>query len=72
MADALVIRPPQIDVDDPKMEGTGFTIRKFQMRGRFAMRLADFLNVGQNQKFTACPSRSAQPPTSIFVRVCAK
>jgi len=42
MADALAIRPSQIDIDDPKMEGTGFTIRKFQMRGRFAMRLADY------------------------------
>jgi hypothetical protein len=42
MADALTIRPSQIDIDDPKMEGTGFTIRKFQMRGRFAMRLADY------------------------------
>ena len=36
MADALAIRPSQIDVDDPKMEGAGVTIRKFQMRGRLA------------------------------------
>ena len=40
--DTLSIRPSQIDVDDPKVEREGFTIHKFQMRGRFAMRLADY------------------------------
>ncbi len=42
MADALAIRPSQIDVDDLMVEGKGFVVRKFQMRGRFAMRLADY------------------------------
>ena len=42
MANALAVRPSQIDVDDPKIEETGYTIHKFQMRGRFAMRLADY------------------------------
>lgn len=42
MASALSIRPSQIDVDDPRVRGDSFTIRKFQMRGRFAMRLADY------------------------------
>jgi len=42
MADALAIRPSQIDVDEPMAEGKGFVVRKFQMRGRFAMRLADY------------------------------
>jgi hypothetical protein len=42
MANALAIRPSQIDVDDLQVGGKGFAIRKFQMRGRFAMRLADY------------------------------
>lgn len=42
MATALSIRPSQIDVDDLRIEGDSLTIRKFQMRGRFAMRLADY------------------------------
>ncbi len=40
--DALSIRPSQIDVDDPIVEGKKLVINKFQMRGRFAMRLADY------------------------------
>lgn len=42
IADALAIRPSQIDVDDPTIEGDVIVIKKFQMRGRFAMRLADY------------------------------
>lgn len=40
MAAALSIRPSQIDVDDLNMDS--FKLDKFQMRGRFAMRLADY------------------------------
>ncbi len=42
MAAALSIRPSQIDVDDLQVEDDAVTIGKFQMRGRFAMRLADY------------------------------
>ncbi len=42
MASALAIRPSQIDVDDLRVDGEALAIRKFQMRGRFAMRLADY------------------------------
>jgi hypothetical protein len=42
MAQALAIRPSQIDVDDVHVDGKSLTISKFQMRGRFAMRLADY------------------------------
>lgn len=42
MASALSIRPSQIDVDDPQVDGETLSIGKFQMRGRFAMRLADY------------------------------
>ena len=42
MAQALAIRPSQIDVDDVHVDGEALDIRKFQMRGRFAMRLADY------------------------------
>jgi hypothetical protein len=42
MAAALSIRPSQIDVDDPQVSDDTITISKFQMRGRFAMRLADY------------------------------
>jgi hypothetical protein len=42
MAQALAIRPSQIDVDDVHVEGEALAISKFQMRGRFAMRLADY------------------------------
>ncbi|MGQ0530812.1 MAG: helicase-related protein, partial [Panacagrimonas sp.] len=42
MASALAIRPSQIDVDDVHVDGAALAISKFQMRGRFAMRLADY------------------------------
>lgn len=42
MATALSVRPSQIDVDDPAVENGELVIGKFQMRGRFAMRLADY------------------------------
>ncbi len=42
MAQALSIRPSQIDIDDVQVDGESLTISKFQMRGRFAMRLADY------------------------------
>jgi hypothetical protein len=42
MAQALAIRPSQIDVDDVHVDGEALAISKFQMRGRFAMRLADY------------------------------
>ncbi|MEQ1711637.1 MAG: helicase-related protein, partial [Hyphomicrobium sp.] len=42
MADAISIRPSQIDVEDPTVDGDTLVINKFQMRGRFAMRLADY------------------------------
>ncbi|MCU9850627.1 helicase-related protein [Defluviimonas sp. WL0024] len=42
MAHALAIRPSQIEVDDVHVDGECLAIRKFQMRGRFAMRLADY------------------------------
>lgn len=42
MVDALSIRPSQIDVEDPTVDGDTLVINKFQMRGRFAMRLADY------------------------------
>ncbi len=42
IADALAIRPSQIDVEDPTIDGDQLVIKKFQMRGRFAMRLADY------------------------------
>ncbi len=42
MATALSIRPSQIDVDEPRVKSGALAIRKFQMRGRFAMRLADY------------------------------
>ena len=42
IAGALAIRPSQIDVEDPTVEGQKLVINKFQMRGRFAMRLADY------------------------------
>src|SRR3546814_19983951 len=42
MLAALSVRPSQIDVDDPKLGEDTLTIGKFQMRGRFAMRLADY------------------------------
>ena len=41
-ASALAIRPSQIDVDDVHADDESLTIDKFQMRGRFAMRLADY------------------------------
>lgn len=42
MADALSIRPSQIDVDNPSIVEGRLKVDKFQMRGRFAMRLADY------------------------------
>jgi hypothetical protein len=42
MAEALSVRPSQIDVDDPAIKNGALTIGKFQMRGRFAMRLSDY------------------------------
>jgi hypothetical protein len=42
MADALSIRPSQIDVDNPTITEGSLKVDKFQMRGRFAMRLADY------------------------------
>lgn len=42
MVTALSIRPSQIDVDDPQVNDDSITMGKFQMRGRFAMRLADY------------------------------
>jgi len=42
ISDALAIRPSQIDVEDPTVDGKKLVINKFQMRGRFAMRLADY------------------------------
>lgn len=42
MVDALSIWPSQIDVEDPTVDGDTLVINKFQMRGRFAMRLADY------------------------------
>lgn len=42
MADALSIRPSQIDVDNPAIIDGKLKVDKFQMRGRFAMRLADY------------------------------
>ena len=42
IANALSIRPSQIDVEDPTVVGRKLAINRFQMRGRFAMRLADY------------------------------
>jgi len=42
MADALSIRPSQIDVDNPIVVEGRLKVAKFHMRGRFAMRLADY------------------------------
>jgi hypothetical protein len=42
IAEALSIRPSQIDVEDPTLGDKKLIINKFQMRGRFAMRLADY------------------------------
>ncbi|MBN8607439.1 MAG: hypothetical protein J0L81_11010 [Caulobacterales bacterium] len=42
MSDALSIRPSQIDVDNPMIVDGRLKLDKFHMRGRFAMRLADY------------------------------
>ena len=42
IAEALSIRPSQIDVDNPRIIDSRLKVDKFQMRGRFAMRLADY------------------------------
>ena len=39
---ALAISLSQIEVEDPTVDGKKLIINKFQMRGRFAMRLADY------------------------------
>ena len=39
---ALSIHPSQIEVDDPQVRYGRLSIKKFTMRGRFAMRLADY------------------------------
>jgi len=42
VAHSLTVRPSQIEVDRPVLEGNDFKMEQFQMRGRFAMRLADY------------------------------
>jgi len=42
IARALAIRPSQIDVEAPAVVGKKLVINRFQMRGRFAMRLDDY------------------------------
>ena len=42
IAKALALRPSQIDVEAPSVVGQELVINRFQMRGRFAMRLADY------------------------------
>lgn len=42
MASVLSVRPSQIEVDDIAVHEGALSINKFQMRGRFAMRLADY------------------------------
>lgn len=42
MAKALSIRPSQIEVDDPTVNESQMTVGKFTLRGRLAMRLADY------------------------------
>ena len=42
IAKALALRPSQIDVEEPTVVGKKLAINRFQMRGRFAMRLADY------------------------------
>ena len=39
---ALSLHPSQIDVDDPQVHRGRLKIKRFTMRGRFAMRLADY------------------------------
>ncbi len=39
---ALSLRPSHVEVDDPKINGDTFEVDRFRMRGRFAMRLADY------------------------------
>ena len=39
---ALALRPSQIDVEAPTVDEKKLVINRFQMRGRFAMRLADY------------------------------
>ena len=48
MADALSIRPSRIDVDNPTLVDGRLKIGKFPMRGRFAMRLADYRDADDN------------------------
>jgi hypothetical protein len=42
MASALAIRPSQIEVDDVQVDGDVLSLKPLTMRGRFAMRLADY------------------------------
>jgi len=42
LVNAISIRPSQITVDNPKIGRVGVEIKKFKMRGRFAMRLGDY------------------------------
>jgi len=42
IAKSLSVRPSRIEVDDPKATNGKLVIDKFQMRGRFAMRLGDY------------------------------
>lgn len=42
ISQALAIRPSQIEVEYPIVNGKKLAIKRFQIRGRFAMRLADY------------------------------
>jgi hypothetical protein len=42
MSEALSVRPSQIEVDNPVVAQDKLVMRRFQMRGRFAMRLAEY------------------------------
>ena len=44
--DVLAVRPSQITVDEPKVQNGRVEFRHFKMRGRFAMRLADYSEEG--------------------------
>ncbi|WP_125901413.1 hypothetical protein [Brevundimonas diminuta] len=59
--DALSIRPSQIEVDHPVVEGKKPAINKFQMRGRFAMWLADYKDEKAARGSAACSKLSTHP-----------
>ncbi len=42
ISQALSLHPSQIEVDDPQVRAGRLKIKRFTMRGRFAMRLADY------------------------------